>query len=323
MAIFDPNMANSKLVNGIEELERTTIRNKYEILKDPKHTIVVRYGSRTIIPEDKIDDYCYTSTTLYRIRALKDFGDVKAGDIGGFIEKERNLSQCGTCWVYDNAMVYGNAYVNVDAKIQDYALVMDDAHVTDGVDIAENAIICDNASIGAYATVHEDAKVRGDAVVRGEAIIHGHAIVEGSVWIGDNAEIDDHITIRGDVSVEDDAFVSGTGTIAGRVIIKGNAQVSIFGTLDGHHKIGDDAYVIGPEDVLSVGPIGTRNDITTFYRNDVGDIRVICGCFQGTLKEFETRVKTKYEWTDNHYRRFRKEYLAAIKLAKVCLKRKR
>lgn len=31
--------------------------------------------------------------TLYRIRALVDFGIVKAGDLGGFVEKEDNLSQ--------------------------------------------------------------------------------------------------------------------------------------------------------------------------------------------------------------------------------------
>jgi hypothetical protein len=30
---------------------------------------------------------------LYRIRALKSFGDVKEGDLGGFIESEKNLSQ--------------------------------------------------------------------------------------------------------------------------------------------------------------------------------------------------------------------------------------
>ena len=31
--------------------------------------------------------------TLHRIKALKDFSDVKAGDFGGWIEKEDNLSQ--------------------------------------------------------------------------------------------------------------------------------------------------------------------------------------------------------------------------------------
>lgn len=48
------------------------------------------------------------STTLYQIEALKDFSDVKSGDLGGWIEKESNLSQEGNCWVSGNAMVYGN-----------------------------------------------------------------------------------------------------------------------------------------------------------------------------------------------------------------------
>ncbi|WP_412057344.1 hypothetical protein [Bartonella sp. DGB2] len=37
--------------------------------------------------------------TLYRIKALRDFGDIKAGDLGGFVENEYRLSHDGTCWV--------------------------------------------------------------------------------------------------------------------------------------------------------------------------------------------------------------------------------
>ncbi len=51
-------------------------------------------------------------TTLYRIRALKDFGSVKAGDLGGFVGSERNLSHEGTCWVADDAQVYDGAVVS-------------------------------------------------------------------------------------------------------------------------------------------------------------------------------------------------------------------
>lgn len=40
---------------------------------------------------------------LYRIRALTDFSDVKAGDIGGWVESVTNLSQHGNSWVYDDA----------------------------------------------------------------------------------------------------------------------------------------------------------------------------------------------------------------------------
>ena len=55
--------------------------------------------------------------TLYRIEALKDFSDVKKGDKGGFVQSEDNLSQDGTCWVYDDAIVYGDAQVYSNAKI--------------------------------------------------------------------------------------------------------------------------------------------------------------------------------------------------------------
>ena len=44
--------------------------------------------------------------TLHRIKALKDFGEVKAGDLGGFIEREENLSQEGNAWVGDYAKVF-------------------------------------------------------------------------------------------------------------------------------------------------------------------------------------------------------------------------
>lgn len=48
---------------------------------------------------------------LYRIKALKDFSDVKKGDLGGYVQQERNLSQFGNSWIYDNAWVYDDAKV--------------------------------------------------------------------------------------------------------------------------------------------------------------------------------------------------------------------
>ncbi len=53
----------------------------------------------------------FNNQTLYRIKALRDFADVKAGDLGGFIANESNLSHDGNCWVYDNALVLNPAYI--------------------------------------------------------------------------------------------------------------------------------------------------------------------------------------------------------------------
>ncbi|QBP07009.1 putative DNA repair exonuclease [Edwardsiella phage ETP-1] len=49
-----------------------------------------------------------SGATLYRVKALKDFGDVKAG----YIEGEHNLDHAGTCWVSGEAWVSGGARVS-------------------------------------------------------------------------------------------------------------------------------------------------------------------------------------------------------------------
>ena len=53
----------------------------------------------------------YLGRTLHRIKALISFGNVKAGDVGGWIEKEENLSHYDNAWVSGDARVYGDARV--------------------------------------------------------------------------------------------------------------------------------------------------------------------------------------------------------------------
>ena len=52
---------------------------------------------------------------LFRIKALISFGFIHAGEEGGWVEKEENLSQSGNAWVSGNAEVYGDAWVSGDA----------------------------------------------------------------------------------------------------------------------------------------------------------------------------------------------------------------
>lgn len=66
-------------------------------------------------------------TKLFRIKALVKFGDVIAGELGGYVEKEENLAQDGDAWVYGNAKVYGDAWVLDNAKVCGNAEVYDNA----------------------------------------------------------------------------------------------------------------------------------------------------------------------------------------------------
>ena len=74
-------------------------------------------------------------TKLFRIRALVEFGDVEAGELGGYVEKESNLGHDDNAWVYgdarvyDNALVYDNARVYGDAQVSGDARVYDNARV--------------------------------------------------------------------------------------------------------------------------------------------------------------------------------------------------
>ena len=67
--------------------------------------------------------------TLQQIIALESFGDALEGDIGGWIEKESNLSQEGDAWVYGDAQVSGNARVFRYAQVYGNAQVYGDARV--------------------------------------------------------------------------------------------------------------------------------------------------------------------------------------------------
>ena len=97
---------------------------------------------------DRIEE---KGVTLHRIKALIDFGDVKAGELGGYVEKEENLSQYGNAWVYRHAKVFGNAYIYGNACVCGNAEVYDDAHiygnaeVYDDAEVYSNARICSNA----------------------------------------------------------------------------------------------------------------------------------------------------------------------------------
>ena len=107
--------------------------------------------------------------TLSRIIALKDFGNIEAGEKGGFVEKEENLSHENDCWVFDNAEVCDNA------KVYDNAEVYDNAKVYDNAEVWGNAKVYDNAKVWGNAKVYDNAKVWGDAKATQMAKTFGNA----------------------------------------------------------------------------------------------------------------------------------------------------
>lgn len=114
---------------------------------------------------------------LHRIRRLSD------DKLGGWIEKEENLSQEGSCWVGNNAKVYENAKVYGNAK------VYSNANGGYCVEIYGNAKVYDNAIVHWESKIYGNAKIYGDAQVDGNVEVYGNAQIYGNAVIWDNTKV--------------------------------------------------------------------------------------------------------------------------------------
>ena len=156
---------------------------------------------------------------LHRIMALRDFGEIKKGSLGGWIENEDNLTHCSNCWVYDNAAVCGNARIDGNAKVFGNARIDGNAKVFGNARICDNALVCDNAKISGSATVFRNAKIGGDAEVFGCAQVLGNTKVYNSARVYGGVIVCDKARVFGDVQA------CGSVKICGNAIIKGNAVI--------------------------------------------------------------------------------------------------
>lgn len=117
--------------------EETSGNVKYVILKDAKRVLE-------------------SGNFGYRIRAVRDIPrhGVKAGDLGGFVEHEDNLSQRGDCWIADDAEVSDEARVFQDAIVMGAScvngidtMVCGEARVEGRSIVVGGTVVCDHASV--------------------------------------------------------------------------------------------------------------------------------------------------------------------------------
>lgn len=157
--------------------------------------------------------------TLYRIRAEKDFGNVKKGDLGGFVEKEVNLSHRGNAWIYNDACVFGDAKVFDDAYIYDNAYIYGNAYIYDNAHVYGNTYVHDNTCIHGDAHIYDDAHIYGNADIYDNARVYDTACVYGNARVYVNANI------FGTARVHEEAHIRGDANIFGNANVHGNAHI--------------------------------------------------------------------------------------------------
>lgn len=159
----------------------------YRIKEDKKAQEILEKRKPKFKLSDEVET-TFSGRELHRIVALKNFGRVKTGDIGGWVENIFNLSQEGTSWIYDDAiatdksLVGGNAELLGEAAIRDNAKLGGNAEVTDYAEIEEDAEIygkvSENAVVGGELLVEEGAVISGEVGLRGKGTLSSGMIIE-------------------------------------------------------------------------------------------------------------------------------------------------
>ncbi len=145
---------------------------------------------------------------LHRIRALRDIGkEVKAGDLGGFVEHEGNLSfEAGDeAWIFDDAICAGDGYVDKGSCLR------------------EKAVVCDSAYVSCGTEMSGDSRAEDDAYIRGARLSRcARASANSMILQSPTTKVSPILT--GNCAVY--GKVMGDVTLAGSVVVISNETIS-------------------------------------------------------------------------------------------------
>ena len=203
---------------------------------------------------------------LYRIQALKDFGDVEKGQKGGYIQSERNLSHEGNCWIYNNA------------KAMDNSMVTDDATMFDN------------------ASMHDCATMRGHASMHNFASMHGNTSIHDHSRMYDRSSIHDYASMHNCASIHDYSRMHDHSMMHGRSRVHGNSILFHFVYLNANVK---DAILESNNDFIEFNYVGKSKRIVIYLKKE--KLININNCFIGNVDELEERVSKKYGDKETNY----------------------
>lgn len=134
----------------------------------------------------------------YRIRALVDIPlhDIEAGDLGGVVQKESNLSHNGDCWIKGNARVIGESVVEGNALVTNRAVVKGKSR------IASNAVVEDFAELDCVSLMGSDIWISGKANIRftiihaSDVAIKNQAKLENCILMGSNIQVLNNASLK-------------------------------------------------------------------------------------------------------------------------------
>ena len=188
---------------------------KYEILMDEKNTIE------------------FEGRTLHRIKALRDFGDVKKGDIGGFVENDYNLSHEGNCWIYDSAKAMDNSRIYGDSEMYENSKMYGNSKMHDNSKMYGNTIMYDFSELHGnsrmynyskmynYSSMHDCSRMYGDSEMHENSKMYDYSVMHDcSKMYGDSA-------MYGNSRMHNDSELHNKAKLYGKLFLKVDDYVEI------------------------------------------------------------------------------------------------
>ena len=176
----------------------------------------------------------------------------------------------------------------------------------ENLDQESNAWVYGDAWVYGNARVSGDARVYGDARVSGDARVYGDAWVSGDAWVYGNARVYGDAWVSGDARVYGYAWVYGNARVSGDARVYGNARVS------GDARVYGDADIENDNNHCGFDCFGSCNRHTHAYLTKDNKVEITCGCFRGSIEEFEKKVEKTHSGTI-----YEKQYKVIINVIKI------
>ena len=213
---------------------------------------------------------------LHRIKAVKDFGNIKKGTLGGYIEKESNLSQTGNAWVGCDSR--GCAWVTGNAKVYGNALV-EGAGKTNMR--GEYDYYCGATRISNDAEIYGDAKVlAGSEISAGK--VYGRAVFHGIGKYPGTSEYPE-VFAKG-------SYYTSSMSLGGEVY--DDAQIYLGGYVGGAGSASGNKQKVHGHAIVAGGKPPTDERSYIYYSADVsGNAKIIGGAeISGNAKVYGNAV---------------------------------
>ena len=217
---------------------------------------------------------------LFRIIALKDFAGVEKGTLGGFIEKEDNLSQEGDCWIGKDCELHNDSRVEGNAKIYGH------------VSLYDNVLVKDNASIFSKLGL----TLMGDCKIYDHASLDAEGSISGNVEIFERCIIEGEVQFFDNVKIHGDIYLYGYLYMGGDANVEYNKDVAIFKELwdRGRHLTWKRSNNHWNDDLGNSAPLDEFAELRyeTKYKTDQKCVEV--------LRKYEELVKESIKTMDEH-----------------------